>query len=599
MTCINSLKIPYDDYLSDDDVVIIITMLTMISLVMMMIKRQVITFSIAIKRMSEILLYKGHQCIEKLDEAHENVQTEMRKLEQNADHSFEDINRTFQEIINCVDRRRQELLGCAKKIREDKRSVLEDQLKLIETEKQKVESEINNLQYQVEVKNITKKINDLGEKIDSVNGLLEPRENCFIRYEMSHNLVETIQKAVNEFGSIRTSKTFPSLCLASVGKCSAHLRSVALITAYDYNGMRQRFGGDPVSAELKHEDGSSVSTRVVDNRDGTYESHFIPIKGGTYSLKVTIFGRPIKTYPVVFEASDHINPLCIYGCRGSDTHQFIQPVGLTVSPKDGRVYILDTGNGRIKVLAQNDTNNSPFTFVTHITDGGCLENKSATGIGMTPDGSSLLISNWRDKNITEVSLTGKFLRHFSHRDFVEPTCLTVNSKGEIIVADNGAKSIFIFHPSGKLRTRIQAISTNSNNSSASSHNKQKQTSSPPLFGVVGALCVGPADEIIIADSSIQIFSSTGESLRQIFPEGRNRGTYGGVACDLKGHLVATRVEKSRSFVQVFDYASGQLKFVINSSEAKLKRPTSLATTSEFHAILVDLGNDCIKKYRYH
>lgn len=89
----------------------------------------------------KILLYKAHQCVGKLNEAHENVQTEMRKLEQNSDHAFEDINRTFQEIINVVDRRRQELLGYAKKMREDKRSILQDQLTLIETEREKVETE--------------------------------------------------------------------------------------------------------------------------------------------------------------------------------------------------------------------------------------------------------------------------------------------------------------------------------------------------------------------------------------------------------------------------------------------------------------------------
>lgn len=528
-------------------------------------------------------MYKGHQCTAKLDEAQEHVQSEMRKLEQNADHAFEDINRTFQEIINVVDRRRQELLGHAKKIREDKRSVLEEQLKLIQNEKNRVEEEMSGLQYQVEVKNISKRINELSQQIDAVSGLRDPRENCFIRYEHSHDTVETIQQAVGEFGSIRTSKTFPSLCQASVGKCSAHLRSVALVTTYDYNGLRQRFGGDPVSAELKHEDGSSVSTRVIDNRDGTYEVHFVPLKGGSYSMRVAIFGRPIKTYPVDFEASDHINPLCIYGCRGSDTHQFNQPVGLTVSPADGRVYILDTGNGRIKVVAQSDTNNSPFTFVSHIT-ADCLENKSATGIAMSPEGSSLLVSNWRDRNITELSLAGEFRRHFSHNELVEPTCLAVNSKGEILVADNGARSLFVFHPSGKLRLKIPS---------------QPQKSQKPLFGVVGALTVGPADEIIIADSCIHVLSDDGQPLREVYPEGRGRGTYGGVACDMKGHLVATRVEKSRSFMQVFEFSTGHLQFVINSSEAKLKRPSALATTAEFHAILVDLGNDCIKKYRYH
>lgn len=554
--------------------------------------------------MSEILVYKGHQCIAKLNEAHDNVRNEMRKLDQNCDHAYEDINRTFQEIINIVDRRRTELLALTKKIREDKNNVLEDQLKLIETEKAKVEDEINSLQFHQEVKNITKKINDLGEKIDSVNSLLDPRENCFIRYEHLHNeAVESIQTAVNDFGSIRTSKTFPPLCIASVTKSSAHLRAVANITTFDYSGQRQRFGGDPVSAEIRHEDGSSVTARLTDNRDGTYEAHFIPPKGGQYSLKVSIFGRPIKTYPIVFDASDHINPLCIYGCRGPDTHQFNQPVGLSVNPKNGNVYILDTGNGRVKVLAQTDTINSPFTFVSNI-EGNGLENKSATGIALNRDCHSLFISNWRHRNITEVDLKGNFLRHFSHQELVEPTYLAVNSKGEIIVADNGAQGIFVFHASGKLARKISSKISSSTSmtssclslSSTSTLKSHHQTSQPV---VISAIAVGPDDEVIMADSSIHVFNNEGVKVKEIFAEGRGKGSYGGICVDSKGHLVATRVEKTKSFIQVFDYNSGSLKFVINSTEAKLKRPSAIASTSEFHAIVVDLGNDCIKKYRYH
>lgn len=550
-----------------------------------------IPFSIAIKRLSEILLYKAQQCVQKLNESADNVLNEMRKLDQNSEHAFEDINRTFQEIINIVDRRRQELLSYAKKIREDKRNVLAEQMNIIETEKAKVETECCGLQYQVEVRNISKKISDLNQKLDSVTTLLEPRENCFIRYEHLHNTaVNDVQECVNNFGTIRTSKTFPSLCTASVSKCSAHLRSVAHITAYDYNGLRQKFGGDPVSAELKLvSDNTNVSTRIVDNRDGTYEAHFTPPKSGLYSLKISIFGRPIKDYPIELEASDHINPLCIYGCRGSDQHQFVQPVGLAISHKDGRVYVLDTGNGRIKILLQNDCINSPFSFVKHI-EGHGLDNRAGTGIALTATSETILVTNWRNRNVTELTLDGQFVRHFSHRDFVEPTSVDVNANGDIIVADNGSHSVFLFYPVGKLNTKITGIPSNLS--------KQSDAKAAEPLGVIGAICFDPEGNIYVADSRILVFDSCGRFKRQIYPEGKNKGQYCGITVDKKHNLLATRVEKSKSFIQVFDLESAQLKFCIDSSDAKLKRPTSLVTTDDQHVIVVDLGNDCIKKYRY-
>ena len=574
--------------------------------------------------MSEILVYKGHQCIAKLNEAHDNVRNEMRKLDQNSEHAFEDINRTFQEIINIVDRRRQELLALAKKIREDKHSILDDQLKLIEYEKSKVEQEINSLQYDQEVKNITKKINELGDKIDSVNNLLDPRENCFIRYEHLHNeAVDAIQSSVNDFGSIRTSKTFPPLCLASVpGNVYSNLRSLAVITTYDYHGQRQRFGGDPVSVEIRHqESGSTTPAKLVDNRDGTYEAHFVPVVGGRYALKVCIFGRPIKSYPVYFDVCDSIKPTAVFGSRGNDCLQFNQPVGLTVSnSKDGKVYVLDTGNGRIKVLAPqlsspstelscNGISNvaSSFSFLTHI-EGNGLENKSATGIALNRDSHSLFVSNWRNKDITEIDLKGNFLRHFSHSELSEPTFLCVNSKGEIIVADNGSQAIFVFHPSGKLARKIclkdaLATSTTSMMSKTSSSlslvSKSSHHHNTSSSVVMSALAVGPDDEIIMADSVIHVFNSEGEKIREMYPEGRNKGHFGGVCADGRGFLIATRVDKTKSVVQVFDWMTGTLKFIVSSPDAKLKRPSSVVCTNDFHAIVVDLGNDCIKKYRYH
>ena len=49
---------------------------------------------------------------------------------------------------------------------------------------------------------------------------------------------------------------------------------------------------------------------------------------------------------------------------------------------------------------------------------------------------------------------------------------------------------------------------------------------------------------------------------------------------------------------MFDYALGSLIFSIDSREAKLLRPCGLAATQDGHVVVVDLGNHCIKKFRY-
>ncbi|XP_013786616.2 tripartite motif-containing protein 2-like [Limulus polyphemus] len=533
----------------------------------------VIPFSTAIKRMSEILLYKANLCIEKLNAAAENVNGEVGKLDQNVDHSFELINRTFQEIINTVEKRRQEVLRMVKKIRDEKKQVLLDQLSMIQAEKSKVEQECHGLQHQVEVRDITKKISELNEKIDSVKNFMDPRENAFIKYEHLHNSAfSEIEAALNVFGRIKTSKTFPALCSADVKNTSAHLLSCSLLQTVDYHGSLQSAGGDPVVIQLFHESNEEVYTQLFDQDDGTYSIKYTPEQPGVYRLHISIFGRSIKNSPYQFIASEHINPIVCFGSTGTEDEHFLQPAAVAIN-KTGHVFVLDTGNSRIKVLGQS------LEILQHFLGDG-LEERGGTGIAVTPS-DSLLVINWRTRYVTELNFDGMLVSRFTHLDFVEPLSLAVNSKGEILVVDNSLKCVFVLDPCGKLLRRIELKRGGGRNSK-----------------YVSLIAAGPQDEIMVADSHIQVFSPRGEFLREIYPEGKSRGHFGGITYDNKGHVLATHSDKNKHYIQVFNFISGQLLYCIDSADAKLKRPAGLAVDDNFHVVVVDLGNDCVKKYRY-
>ena len=53
-------------------------------------------------------------------------------------------------------------------------------------------------------------------------------------------------------------------------------------------------------------------------------------------------------------------------------------------------------------------------------------------------------------------------------------------------------------------------------------------------------------------------------------------------------------------MQVFSLASGGLLSLIDSHGARLKRPTGLAVSSrgDGHVYVVDIGGECVRKYRY-
>ena len=52
------------------------------------------------------------------------------------------------------------------------------------------------------------------------------------------------------------------------------------------------------------------------------------------------------------------------------------------------------------------------------------------------------------------------------------------------------------------------------------------------------------------------------------------------------------------FLQVFNFDTGSLYSLIDSHGCKMKRPTGLAVMNDRHLVVVDIGNDCVRKYRY-
>lgn len=211
-----------------------------------------------------------------------------------------------------------------------------------------------------------------------------------------------------------------------------------------------------------------------------------------------------------------------------------------------------------------------------------------SGLCLGPSNSTLLVINWRSKTVTELDLeSGETLSSFTHDEFKEPIDVAVGKDEHILVADNGLGAVLVFEPSGKLVRTI-----------GNGPGKGKGQ-----FKDLSAVCVAPDGSVLVADSRIQVFSPEGEHLRDIFPEGRGKGRYGGLSVDARaGFLVATRTERARSFLQVFRLDSGALYSTIDSHGCKMKRPTGLAVMradeDRGHLVVVDIGSDCVRKYRY-
>ncbi len=423
------------------------------------------------------------------------------------------------------------------------------------------------------MRNITKKISDLNEKLDVSSTLSEPRENAFMRFEFKHNTaLRDLMNALNSFGRIRISKTFPALCKAKLEKSITHLKTTIHLSTVDYHGNPRTSGCDPVSVELRNEQGDIIPNELNDNEDGSYVITFTPTVPGTHKLCVSIFDRPIRDSPFKIDVTEHNNPLLKVGQRGSGNIDFIQPVAAMVDRTQHLIFVLDTGNSRIKMLDRDGR------FLRHVGKHG-LEEHSCTGMSVSPS-NNIVVVNWRTKHVTEINHAGDVVKKFTCSDFQEPTSIAVNSKGEFIVADNGSGKLLIFDSACKMVKKFGDKGTG-----------------PGQFKLISSVYATPNDEILVTDNRLQLFDREGKYLREISANDGVKGQYGGVTVDLQGNILATRSAKGKSVIQVFN-SKGEFQFDIDSFDDKLKRPSGLTTLPCGHVIVADLGNDCIKKFRY-
>ena len=509
-----------------------------------------------------------------LDTAAEVVQQEMDKLDMSAELCIEAVSKTFQDLMSVMDERRIDVIQMVKTVRDEKKRVLKEQMDIIEAEKCKVQGDCQGLQHQIEVRNITKKISDLNEKLDISTTLLEPRENSFMKFEFKHNsALSDLMNALNDFGRIRISKTFPALCSALWDKnLTRHLKAKVTVVSVDYHGNPRTSGSDPLEVELRNEQNELLPVEVIDRDDGTYQIYFTPKAAGQHRLHVSIFERPIRDSPFTIEVTDHNNPVMKVGKRGLDHLEFVQPVNVVVDGEEN-IIVLDAGNSRIKIL------DSQGNFRCHLGGRG-LEQHSSTGLALTPDGN-IAVVNWRTKFVTKLNYEGELLHKFTYPDFKEPTILAVNRHGEVIVADTGLCRLLVFDASGNFINKIGV-----------------KGDKPGQFKVITSLFVSQNDEILVTDSRIQVFSRTGKFLQEIGSGSKTKGQYGGVTMDTHGNILATRTERGKSFIQVFN-PSKKLIFEIDSHDDKLRRPSGIAALSAGRLVVADLGNDCIKVFRYY
>jgi len=532
----------------------------------------VLPFAIAIRRVSEILQYKASQCTSNLDAAAAAVQVELRQVDVETERCVELISRAFSELTAAVNQRQRAVVDNIERLCRDKARVLHEQLALISSQRQCARAECDRLP--ADVRAITGRIGKLNELLDASVFLAEPRENAFVEFTDVGR--ESLRAVVDELGAVRTSETFPALCSLEFTepRVTVNVPCHARLIAHDATGRRQTVGGDPVSVQLVDSCSSPVPVMTVDVGDGTYQLAFTAVTAGAHRLTARIFDRVIgSSCPVSFSVDQYHSAVSTY----SGLHQ---PVAVALH--GSVMFVLDTGNSRVAVYDVLTQSSRPVRAIVNES----LAERGATGMSLIHSASLLYVINWRTSRVSCFTPADGVLVHsFDCDEFVEPTSLTVANDGRIFVADNGVHKMFVFAPCGKLVKKMELTGAGSGGGK--------------LDLITCIYATSARDEILVCDHRVRALSYDGEFLYELTAgDSHGRGQYGGVVVDGSGRYLASRSERGRAVVQVFDSDRRWCFSIECDHEGRLRRPSGLAVDHSGHVYVADLANNSVRKFRY-
>lgn len=144
-----------------------------------------------------------------------------------------------------------------------------------------------------------------------------------------------------------------------------------------------------------------------------------------------------------------------FGKKGTGPGEFNQPHDVSVDPRNGDLYVMDTMNKRVQVFDKAGTYKREFA-------GDFIQ---PFGIAVHPKGEFLVVANTANREIMKWTLDGKLLERWKRKgsgegEFRWPRNVSVDAQGNIFVADtdnerlqkldaNGNFQQFIIGPNGR------------------------------------------------------------------------------------------------------------------------------------------------------
>lgn len=503
------------------------------------------------------------------------------------------IKETIDSHIKTLEDKRVTIMDELTKIYSAKELVLEEQHMALEMD---LSNLINSCEFvdhmitygnEAEIMTLKKMMVGRLEAMNKHKSELDPRENDTIDF-LPHD--DPLKVAIQEFGSLSTSETFPPLCyLYGAGATNAKLGLTCEFLVVTKNRFNKAIvkGGEKVEVIIKNGDGVPIHVDVRDLRDGTYkviykvitkEKHSVVvfvrdklIQDGAYELNVTAGIDCLKIGPLLTKfgsggiinhkeddenyepwgiVCDHRGNILVtdhnnhkiqkfdangklafqFGIRGRNDGEIWYPTGIAVD-RQNLIYVADHGNHRMQVY------DSEGEYIRTFGERGTADGHLKGPCGIAVDLDDRLIVTDRDNHRVQVfRLDGTFCFSFGgygsgDGKFNSPRHVAIDSDNNILISDTNNHRVQCFDKQGKFLSKFG-----------------HKGSDDGEFLCPSGVATDSENKIVIADFKechVQIFSTQGVFLRKIGCElGKPNGMFSkptGICVSRSGNvLVADR-----------------------------------------------------------
>ena len=513
--------------------------------------------------------------ITKLDESLSEVQEQAARVKRNVQEYVDSITSAIEakklEIFNDVEQRTkaslQEIKNQKEEIEEQARrheSAIEDTEKLLKRSTSAQLMQPNEL-----MDKILKEEKNQEDRSD--------RDDCpFQKFDFveNHKLFDLV--SAEQIGSLETRAQQSSADGKGISEAIVGLEAQLVVTTRNKTCQSPYDNNNCVTMEISNRQGDNCAAEVQiqDNKDGTYKIKYFAKETGTCSASVKVNGEHIRGSPVEVQVKPRqFRPVLSFG------QQILKlPWGVAVNEQD-EITVSDAGNHKIHFFRGEGT------YIKSFGGEGTKPGEFNRPAGIAFRVNNIILAEQHNHRVQEVSKQGQYLGHFGEEESLDwrlngPCGLSIDSDGNILVADSLNKSIKIFSSGGHILSKIG-----------------KEGSFTEPFH-----CIQHDNYLIVSDSGdhcVKLFDRKGEFLYKFGKKGNAEGDFNTPRClsmDKAGHLMVC--DKGNHRIQVFDLSG---KFVAKfgtkgSGMGEFNTPVSAAVLSDGKIIVTDFLNHRVQLF---